>query len=108
MTMAGQRQSESEGAGRRVGEAGSAPVRRRPGKNSRAAAEALPATEIASDEVRIREKRIAVAAYYRAEQRNFEAGRALDDWLAAELEIDSLRPARPESIDGANIIGRIP
>ncbi len=35
-----------------------------------------------------RERLIAVAAYYRAELRGFEPGRALDDWLAAEVEIN--------------------
>jgi DUF2934 family protein len=35
---------------------------------------------------------IAKAAYYRAERRAFQAGHELEDWLAAELEIDQLRP----------------
>lgn len=108
MTMTGQRQSGTEGAGRRVKESGSAPVRRRPGKKPRTAAEALPPTEVAPGEAQSREQQIALAAYVRAEQRNFEPGRELDDWLAAVLEIDSLRPARQESIDDANIIGHIP
>ncbi len=30
---------------------------------------------------------IAVAAYYRAEQRGFEPGHELDDWIAAEKEV---------------------
>jgi hypothetical protein len=33
---------------------------------------------------------IALAAYSRAAQRGFEPGYELDDWLAAEREIDSL------------------
>ncbi|NIR30432.1 MAG: DUF2934 domain-containing protein [Gammaproteobacteria bacterium] len=33
---------------------------------------------------------IAVAAYHKAEQRNFSAGREIDDWLEAEKEIDAL------------------
>jgi hypothetical protein len=33
---------------------------------------------------------IAEAAYYRAEQRGFEPGSELDDWLAAEIEVDAL------------------
>ncbi len=33
---------------------------------------------------------IAVAAYHKAEQRNFAGGRDVDDWLAAEKEIDAL------------------
>jgi Protein of unknown function (DUF2934) len=35
-----------------------------------------------------REARIAEAAYWRAERRGFVAGQELDDWLAAEREID--------------------
>lgn len=33
---------------------------------------------------------IAEAAYYHAEHRGFESGRELEDWLAAEEEIDGL------------------
>jgi len=36
-----------------------------------------------------REHLIAVTAYYRAQGRNFEPGRELEDWLAAEAEIDA-------------------
>lgn len=32
---------------------------------------------------------IAEAAYYRAEQRSFEAGQELQDWLIAENQIDA-------------------
>jgi hypothetical protein len=35
-----------------------------------------------------RQRRISEAAYYRAEQRGFARGRELDDWLAAEIQID--------------------
>jgi hypothetical protein len=35
-----------------------------------------------------REKRIAEAAYYRAEKRGFAPGYALEDWLAAEALVD--------------------
>jgi len=35
-----------------------------------------------------RRRRIAVLAYYRAEQRGFGGGSAEQDWLAAEIEID--------------------
>jgi hypothetical protein len=34
-----------------------------------------------------RGRRIAEAAYYRAERRGFEPGHELEDWLAAEAEI---------------------
>lgn len=37
-----------------------------------------------------RQKMIAEAAYYRAEQRGFAAGDPLEDWLAAETEVDSI------------------
>lgn len=33
---------------------------------------------------------IAEAAYFRAEQRGFAPGRELEDWLAAEIEVDAL------------------
>lgn len=33
---------------------------------------------------------IAEAAFYRAEQRGFQPGQELDDWLAAEIEVDAL------------------
>jgi hypothetical protein len=36
----------------------------------------------------VREIMIAEAAYYIAERRGFEPGAELDDWLAAEAEID--------------------
>jgi Protein of unknown function (DUF2934) len=40
---------------------------------------------------------IADAAYFRAEKRNFAPGYELEDWVAAEREIDALLAAR----DGA-------
>lgn len=36
-----------------------------------------------------REQLIAEAAYHRAEARGFVPGQALDDWLAAEAEVDA-------------------
>ncbi|MCI0435032.1 MAG: DUF2934 domain-containing protein [Gemmatimonadetes bacterium] len=36
-----------------------------------------------------RDAMIATAAYFRAQQRRFEAGHELEDWLAAESEIDA-------------------
>ena len=35
-----------------------------------------------------RYKMIAAAAYLRAERRGFASGHALDDWIAAEAEVD--------------------
>jgi hypothetical protein len=37
-----------------------------------------------------RHRLIAEAAYFRAEQRGFVPGCELEDWLAAELEVDTL------------------
>ncbi len=39
-----------------------------------------------------REAAIAREAYYRAERRGFAAGYELDDWLAAETEVDGNGP----------------
>jgi Protein of unknown function (DUF2934) len=39
-----------------------------------------------------RQTRIAEAAYRRAHARNFEAGGELEDWLAAEREVDAEHP----------------
>ena len=41
-----------------------------------------------ADDIAERHERIALAAYRRAEERGFEPGHELDDWLAAEREID--------------------
>lgn len=44
-----------------------------------------------------RETRIAAAAYARAERRGFAPGFELDDWLAAEREVDAAIAAAPSS-----------
>jgi len=36
-----------------------------------------------------RQEKIALCAYYRAEKRGFVGGNELDDWLAAEQEVDA-------------------
>jgi hypothetical protein len=54
---------------------------------------ARPATQPAEPESTRsarREQHITEAAYYRAEKRGFEAGHELEDWMAAEQEIDAL------------------
>ncbi|MGH8308963.1 MAG: DUF2934 domain-containing protein [Steroidobacteraceae bacterium] len=44
---------------------------------------------------------IAEGAYYRAERRGFDPGHELDDWLAAEAEIDQALAGRsPASLCG--------
>lgn len=38
----------------------------------------------------LRQKMITETAYYRAQQRNFTPGQAINDWLLAEIEIDKI------------------
>ena len=47
--------------------------------------------EAAADPDELRYRRIALAAYYRAERRGFAPDGALDDWLAAEQEEEAQR-----------------
>jgi hypothetical protein len=49
-----------------------------------------PATEPGEPQLK---SLIAEAAYYRAEKRGFGPGMELDDWLAAEKEIEALTRA---------------
>lgn len=35
-----------------------------------------------------RNSRVAICAYYKAEARGFELGHEIEDWLAAEAEVD--------------------
>ena len=51
-----------------------------------------PATEEAN--TASRETMIREAAYFRAEHRSFAPGRELDDWFAAEREIDAVLAPR--------------
>ena len=48
---------------------------------------AVQPTRIAASD---RQAMIATAAYYSAEKRHFDPGGELEDWIAAESEIDSL------------------
>lgn len=49
----------------------------------------VPRTKIpATIDPMLRQQLISEAAYFRAERRGFVAGSAIEDWLAAELEID--------------------
>ena len=54
-----------------------------------AAARILGVTRVPVD-ARERLRMIEQAAYYRAEHRGFETGHEVEDWLAAEREIDAL------------------
>lgn len=44
-----------------------------------------------------RKARIAVAAYYLAERRNFARGYEIEDWLTAERDIDAKQSAFDDS-----------
>lgn len=52
-------------------------------------AEAVPAANKLTRTAEERYKMIAAAAYLRAEKRGFQGGNALEDWVAAEAEIDA-------------------
>jgi len=45
----------------------------------------LPVKPVSEEERRVM---IARAAYFRAERRNFAPGQELEDWVAAEAEVD--------------------
>ena len=45
----------------------------------------LPVKRVSAEE---RRSMIALAAYFRAERRNFGPGHELEDWVAAEAEVD--------------------
>ena len=50
-----------------------------------------PATRVRTDvPASLRHDMIEHAAYFRAEQRGFAPGFELDDWIAAEAEVDSI------------------
>jgi len=58
----------------------------------------LPTGLIPLDEATAeRLKRIAEAAYRRAQQRNFAPGHDLEDWLEAEKEVDAALKQQPSS-----------
>ncbi|HEY1724123.1 MAG TPA: DUF2934 domain-containing protein [Steroidobacteraceae bacterium] len=46
-----------------------------------------------------RQTLIATAAYYRAARRDFEPGHELEDWLAAEREIEGIGNATGDAAD---------
>jgi len=46
-----------------------------------------------------RRHRIAVAAYFKAKERGFAQGRALEDWLEAEKEIEALSSGEASHAD---------
>lgn len=65
-------------------------------KSAERAATAEPRTRAPTEPLAVvglsaldRDAMIATAAYFRAQRRNFEAGHELEDWLAAESEVDA-------------------
>lgn len=69
-----------------------APAAQEPSSDTRSTDIGVTATQLERREIpsfsENREQRIAEAAYWRAERRGFGAGQELDDWLAAEREVD--------------------
>lgn len=66
-----------------------APARRNPPvKAGKAIESSAPKVSTVSEETR--RSMIAQAAYLRAERRGFAAGGEVEDWLAAEAEVDAL------------------
>ena len=69
-----------------------APATQQPSSDTRSTDIGVTATQLERREIpsfsENREARIAEAAYWRAERRGFAAGQELDDWLAAEKEVD--------------------
>jgi hypothetical protein len=63
---------------------------RRPTQAKEAAASQKPAAPVGVVTPEQRYRMICDAAYFRAERRGFVGGSALEDWLAAEAEIDAL------------------
>lgn len=63
-------------------------------KNTPQAVKSLPVSSKATGQSTVapeeRYKMIAAAAYLRAERRGFASGRALNDWIEAEAEIDAM------------------
>jgi len=47
------------------------------------------------DQAERRRSLISEAAYFRAERRAFAPGHEVEDWLAAEAEVDALLSGRP-------------
>ncbi len=61
----------------------------RPKRAPSAATTATATATAAPIDQDLRRALIAKAAYYRAERRGFSAGCEADDWLAAEMEVDT-------------------
>ena len=70
-----------------------APAKTTRARKSPAKTPPAPRSEISED---MRRSMIAQAAYLRAERRGFSGGSEVDDWLAAEAEVDALLKAEAD------------
>lgn len=73
-------------------------VAKKPARSTAPARKTLSRTRTADISPEIRYQMIAEAAYLRAEQRGFDGGDPLEDWLAAEHEVDLLLAERATQI----------
>jgi hypothetical protein len=77
-------------ATRQRGSNGRAPSSKQPGLGTvPAPGMQAPADHVPTGKDGSREQRIAVSAYLRAAQRGFAPGHELEDWLAAERELEA-------------------
>jgi hypothetical protein len=80
-----------------------APAAQQPSSNTQSTDIGVTAAQLERREIpsfsENREARIAEAAYWRAERRGFGAGQELDDWLAAEKEVDEDDASRQRGRD---------
>ncbi|MBI5039829.1 MAG: DUF2934 domain-containing protein [Gammaproteobacteria bacterium] len=65
-------------------------VTQKPPKAVATARKSRPATKTSEISLEHRQEMVAEAAYLRAEQRGFGPGDPVEDWLAAEREVDLL------------------
>jgi hypothetical protein len=82
--------TETAPAAQRADPAGA--VKRRVGKRTRSVqppGNSIVTRSSANFEPQMREAMIAESAYFRSAHRGFEPGHEIDDWLAAEAEIDA-------------------
>lgn len=88
---AARKQSAHESSQARSLAAGKSSAARAPGATSSRAKPGPAASSVPTTEQR--QQMIAEAAYLRAEQRGFTGASAMDDWLAAEADVDRRYPA---------------
>ncbi len=68
---------------------------RRDARQSTAKSKARKASKLSSNAESVpRHEAIAMAAYFLSEQRGFEPGHELDDWIEAEMQVDATIESR--------------